>query len=43
MVLSAILIIKTHKRIKKIEKRLKNIERIVKRLENHILDKTEET
>jgi len=30
---SAILLIKTHKRIKKMEKRLKNIEKLVKRIE----------
>ena len=32
MVLSAILVVKTHKRIKKMEKRLKNIENLVKAL-----------
>jgi len=30
---SAILLIKTHKRIKKMEKRLKNIEKLVKKIE----------
>jgi len=34
MVLSAILILKTHKRMKKMEKRLKNIEKIVMKLDN---------
>ena len=42
MVLSAILILKTHKRMKKMEKRLKNIEKIVTRLENNTLDKKEQ-
>ena len=39
---TAVLLIKTHKRIKKMEKRLKNIEKLVKKIESRTATVTEE-
>ena len=41
VVVSAAILYKMHKRVKKMEKKLKNIEKIVQRIENNNLDKKE--